>query len=360
MVAIVLIRHEVNAANNNLQWSGEELAEILNDLPLAQQANFHVNSLALKQGFLIFKRYFVKWGITTIDMYQDEKKTLPFFDLVESRRSIELKFGTYHSMSEDSVESDVSSEILNIRDKLLSLGGYEKSIHNSPCSVFGSLYLPIVTISSPLKITPKSSPEIKTEFITNQYKVRKSSPRLGKRAIYNSTKKILSSALKSFGDQHALFYMESAVEKLKKRKLSELDDSENNDEVQDSEEESDEDDNVILLEDDDRVVDAASNFKMKYVKYTEDDKTDILSLFGVITEVAKEKNIKNYRLIAARTTALLLKENKYYSKLSARTISRWNDLTNINKMTRGRKINEDFEGEVWGKLMFSVFEKVTT
>ena len=112
------------------------------------------------------------------------------------------------------------------------------------------------------------------------------------------------------------------------------------------------------LEDEDRVVDAASNFAVKYIKFTEDDRKEILALFQVVLEVARERQLNKCEKLAAITTASLLKENVYYSKLSPRTITRWYEVYNKNKRARGRKINEDFEEEVWGKLMLSVFEKV--
>ena len=138
MVAIVIIFHEVNAANASLQWCAEELAGILNALPRAQHANFHVNPLALKQGLLLFKRYLIKLGISAIDMYQEVKRSLEFFDRGESRRSVEVKFGMYQSMSESTDDSDILTQVSKIRDKLLLLGGYERSFHETPCSVFGS------------------------------------------------------------------------------------------------------------------------------------------------------------------------------------------------------------------------------
>ena len=136
MVAIVIICHEVNATNASLQWCAEELAGILNALPRAQHANFHVNPLALKQGLLLFKRYLIKLGISAIDMYQEVKRSLEFFDRGESRRSVEVKFGMYQSMSESADDSDILTQISKIRDKLLFLGGYERSFHETPCSVF--------------------------------------------------------------------------------------------------------------------------------------------------------------------------------------------------------------------------------
>ena len=358
MVAIVIIFHEVNAANASLQWCAEELAGILNALPRAQHANFHVNPLALKQGLLLFKRYLIKWGITAIDMYQEEKRSLEFFDRGESRRSVEVKFGMYQSMSESTDDSDILTQVSKIRDKLLLLGGYERSFHETPCSVFGSLYLPLATAKTPEKSTPEFTPKNESQFNINQFKVRKSPSKLGSRAIYNSTKKVLLSAAESFGDEHALFYLESAVKKLKKRKFAEIEESQEAKEMDDSGDDSEEELDIINLEDEQCVVDAVSAFPLKYITYTEEDKKEILQLFNVILKVARERKIENSEVIAAKTTALILKKNTYYSNLSARTVYRWNENNGKKKELTGPKINEDFEEEIWGKLMLCVFEKV--
>jgi hypothetical protein len=101
MLAIVIVCHSVDTVNTNHQWSAEEISKILNDLPRAKHPNYHVNPVALKQGLLLFKRRLQKWGITHIEMYQEEKKSLEFFDLEESWRSIEMKFGAYQSVNDD-------------------------------------------------------------------------------------------------------------------------------------------------------------------------------------------------------------------------------------------------------------------
>ena len=217
MIAIVITCHKVDAASSNTQLSGEELAEKLNLSPQAQQPNFHVNPLALKQGLVLFQRYLHKWGNSTVVLYQEEKTTLEYFNVGEILRSVEVKFATYQNLGSERSDDDTLKLIVIIRNKLLSLAGYEKSNHESPCSVFGSLYLPLATNLSPIKVTPKSTPMSTVQYVQKQYKVRKSPSKLGKRAIYNSTKKVLSSAVKSFGDKNALFYLESAVKRLQKK-----------------------------------------------------------------------------------------------------------------------------------------------
>ena len=128
--------------------------------------------------------------------------------------------------------------------------------------------------------------------------------------------------------------------------------------MDDSGDDSEEELDIINVEDEQCVVDTVSAFPLKYVTYTEEDKKEILSLFNVILKVAREKRIENCEIIAARITALILRKNTYYSKLSARTVHRWSDNSGKKKKSTGPKINEDFEEEVWGKLMLCVFEKV--
>lgn len=128
---------------------------------------YHLNPVALKQGSLLFKRHLSKWAITAIEMYQDEKISLKFFDLGESKRSIEMKFGTRRSLSEQKSDSEALEEILNARDRLLMLGGYEKSIHGTPCSVFGTLYLSLAINPTPIKDSQKSPPTDVSHASTN-------------------------------------------------------------------------------------------------------------------------------------------------------------------------------------------------
>lgn len=293
-------------------------------------------------------------------MYQEEKQTLKFFDLAESRKSIEMKFGTYQGVDQGMNERDVLDLMLNVRDILLLLGNYKMSKHDSPCSVFGILYLPLVINHTPVKESPKTSPVTTSgsQFITTQFKVRKAPDQLGKKSIYNSTKKVVLSAVDSFGEKHALFYLESAVENLKKRNRKEFEEEGDDEAIEHSGNESDAESYVMSLEDDDRIVEAASNFPAKYITYTEEEKNEILTLFKVVLEMAKEKNIANVERAAAETTVLLLKEIMYYSKLSQRTITRWYDGRDKSKKVTGPKVNEDFEEEIWGKLMHCVFEKV--
>ena len=87
-----------------------KIAEILNCMPRAMHPNYHVNPVALKQGSIFFKRHLSKWGISAIEIYLEDRKLCEFSDLGESWRSIEMKFGTYRSLSEEQSDSEVLDE----------------------------------------------------------------------------------------------------------------------------------------------------------------------------------------------------------------------------------------------------------
>ena len=79
------------------QWSGKELAEKLNLSPQAQQGNFHVNPLALKQRLVLSRRYLHKWGVLTILLHQEEKATVEYFNLREMLRNVEERLNLPHT-----------------------------------------------------------------------------------------------------------------------------------------------------------------------------------------------------------------------------------------------------------------------
>jgi hypothetical protein len=109
--------------------------------------------------------------------------------------------------------------------------------------------------------------------------------------------------------------------------------------------------------DDMRVLDALSAIPDKYVIFSEEDQEKVLSLYGIIREVAKERDHKHANKLAAKVTIKILQNSKYYSQITRRTINRWYDLKDSESQRAGRKVDEVFESEVWGNLMLCVFNK---
>ena len=185
---------------------------------------------------------------------------------------------------------------------------------------------------------------------------------------------MLESVEKEHGEEHAAFYLNEAIEKseTKKRKISTalIDDNHvNND---DSEISSDEESDYNLLDDyeennmhhcadldkDERVLSAFRELPLKKVTYDEKDRDNILNIFNVILSLAMERDYKRPTRTAAEAASKLLGTRTYYSQISARTILRWHEHRDkINDRT-GKKVNVEFESDIWGKLMLCVFEKV--
>ena len=194
-------------------------------------------------------------------------------------------------------------------------------------------------------------------------------------SISNNTKKILDSIEKEFGEVNATFYLNGAIEKSEKRKRKNNDDhliDINQIDEEDSEVCSDDEsvnrkiDNnsendrhqCADLDKEEIVLSAYCELPIKNVTYDDNDRANILKIFNVILALAKERDYKRPVYIAAKAASELLSKKPYYSQISTRTIMRWNELKDkVNERT-GKKINVEFESDVWGKLMLCVFEKV--
>jgi hypothetical protein len=114
----------------------------------------------------------------------------------------------------------------------------------------------------------------------------------------------------------------------------------------------------VDIEDDERISNAINQLPSKYVTYNEDDKSNILIVFKMILEIAIERDFQNPKIVAARTAEMMLAKRPYYSQITSRSILRWYERKDkVNEKT-GRKINEEFERAVWGKLMLCCFEQV--
>ena len=133
----------------------------------------------------------------------------------------------------------------------------------------------------------------------------------------------------------------------------------NEDELGAYSDESSDGDEVFESEfmDDSRVLNALSSIPGKYVIFSDEDQDKVLSLYAVIRDVAIERDHIRANKVAAAATVKILQNHTYYSHISTRTILRWYDLKDISNNRTGRKVNENFESEVWGNLMLCIFNK---
>lgn len=128
---------------------------------------------------------------------------------------------------------------------------------------------------------------------------------------------------------------------------------------EESENSEDEDDDNLALDDlqnDERILEMVSKIPSKYIKFEKEDKNNVLALFKVITDVAKERDYAACDIIAASTTAEILGKVNYYSTIKARTVLRWNSVKDKIIEKSGPKIDSQFVSEVWGNLVLCVLE----
>lgn len=74
-------------------------------------------------------------------------------------------------------------------------------------------------------------------------------------------------------------------------------------------------------------------------------------------DMVSETKMRSINFKSASLTADILSEDSYYSQLTGITLIRWYEVKDKQSEKPGRKINEKFESEVWGKLMLCIFEK---
>ena len=108
--------------------------------------------------------------------------------------------------------------------------------------------------------------------------------------------------------------------------------------------------------DDIRIKNALNGLPCKNVIFSEDDQSNVLILYNVVRKVVIERDYEYHDSVAADLTEEILETKNYYSTISSRTIHRWY-LSCGRKKKSGKKINAEFEAEVWGNLMMCVFEK---
>ena len=62
--------------------------------------------------------------------------------------------------------------------------------------------------------------------------------------------------------------------------------------------------------------------------------------------------------LTASITKRALKNHTHYSELVILSIVRWSSSEDVVREEVGRKINIEFEADVWGKLMICEFERI--
>ena len=138
----------------------------------------------------------------------------------------------------------------------------------------------------------------------------------------------MDSVKRNFGEINIQYYLNSAikVEDTKKRKLAES--TERSDEESENSDDDDDNNNLALddIQNDKRILEMMSKIPSKYIIFEKDDMNNVLALFKLITDVARERDYVACETIAASMTAEILGKINYCSTIIARTVLRWNSV----------------------------------
>lgn len=121
----------------------------------------------------LFQNQLRKLGLDAIIVSTSSKSVLDFIGLTGAQRTIEIQFGTYvNNRPDNEAFSGLIERMVLIRDSLLLKNNYEKSPYQSPSSVDGNLFMPV------MRSMIKKSTAVKKCRV-----VRKSLSKLRQRAI---------------------------------------------------------------------------------------------------------------------------------------------------------------------------------
>lgn len=330
------------------QWSPILLSEEICAGEWGLHVSLHVNPVALHQGLYLFKKALTllshvvvpmggKKGVMNIDSFMDLPERSKGLNIV-------LVWDARESMS----YSDV---LLRVRDKanfLLTSTGYGKSRFCSMEELGCFLWQQTLIVRRA------------TENATSSCKRRKTASELGSKMLSSYGKQIneyVTNNLCLDDTDSSTLYLEAAM-KESVRELSNLDSVSRkifNDETVDtiySEVFS-----KVMV--DPRVLESLSLYPKKNITFSIDEKDLVICLFDVIMKVMVEDiTEENPRIVflAATVTKKILAKHPIFSELIVGTIERWHENRGIVTDKPGRKIYQNFEAEIWGKLLICEFE----
>lgn len=378
-VAIVLIRHKVTLGNHGNQFSVLQLATEMNALPFGEMLNFYIDPVALGHGLSRFKRIIgTKLGyveLITMSPTQNDVPMIPaYYNLPPITKGFNVKFNTITGITslEISNEKNTLNLVVDMRNLILKQLNIS-SVYTSASSVFGHLSFRQQQKSQSLAIVKSPS----------EYNMRKSYSTMSAKSQNNYKLLVLKDLESKFGDDTVALLEGTLLTATKKRKL-ELEtvstamfvglnddrfDIVNGDDV--NENESPYDDMRVteckMLLEDERVNDMLNKIKNRNIKWNGKEKSEIMSMFdtmkSVLVEYQRDGKIginEDINTMASIATAeALVEKGGTYSLLNPKAIHRWNKCRDNVLKRNGRKVNQAFERNVWGRLIHCVLTNYT-
>jgi hypothetical protein len=144
-VAIACYRHVVTIENQKKQFSAVELAEEMNSLPFSDQADLNVDTVALQQGLVKFKKGIMKLlslEFITMNPFNKDAHTVPLFiNLPPIFALFDIKFVSLTVQGPLLTVLDIKSGILTMRNKIMNFTkSSNASNHLSQSAAMGQVY----------------------------------------------------------------------------------------------------------------------------------------------------------------------------------------------------------------------------
>lgn len=358
MVAIMISRYVIDGSKPNVQQSPQIIAENLNALEYGLKGNFYVTAIALHHGLFLFKKALHDMGYEVIEMHGKDKQLIEFFTLSSGKRGYEVKFPDGVSLPVNYTEETLNNVILTNRDLVLLKGNFTKSNYFSCSSLFLDLFVDIQNVAKEKDQSQATFLSPVTNLTRSTFKVRKPIDDLSDRSIKNNGKRVLEYVENLYGEADAELYITAAydwvVKKNRKNGTPELRIL-NYLEEEEAEKKYDEE----IFVNDMRVVSALKKIKNKKIVMSTEEKFQIISVFDAVKTTLLELNITEIDRESAEATLKLIQSYNGICNISERSLLRLNDCRDIILKQRGKKVEKDFESEVWGNLMLCYYETNT-
>lgn len=94
----------------------------------------------------------------------------------------------------------------------------------------------------------------------------------------------------------------------------------------------------------------------RHLTINKKDKVAILNLLDVTKKMVETKTNSNSDRIATKITDKILAKLPSYRHIKKNELNRWCSKRMKKVVKAGRKVNEEFESQVWGNLLLCIFE----
>jgi hypothetical protein len=342
-----LVLHPWQSNDVRTQWNPESLSAAICLGEFGAHVSFNVNPLALHQGFYLFKKALTLLSHLVVPMggKKGVMNIASFMDLPERSKGLNIVF-VWEERGSLSHE-EVLERVLVKANYLLTNTGFGKSRFSSLAELGCHLWQQSMIVR----------PDVEVE---STCKRRKTASELGSKMLSSYGKQIneyVTTTLCLDETDSSTLYLEAAMKESYKD-LSNLDSVS-------KKIFSDETVDTLYSEvfakvmQDQRVVDSLSLYPKKNIVFSSDEKDLVLCLFDVIMKVMIEDITEdNPRItyLAATVTKKILAKHPIFSELIVSTIERWHENRGTVTNKPGKKIYQNFEAEIWGKLLIFEFE----